>query len=593
MQSGKFILRNLSKVLQAPAGSVAHNVVLPLACLSYPKATAHIFAQKNMMNFSTLVAKVEERQHKVSEAKLLLQEFNLITRNQTFNKNIVIHTIERYMEFIAKQENAFDDNITNSQEFQNLCDHIARHLNAFDSPSDLANILLFLLRSTNKDSTHAQHVLSFIRNYKQALTLPIDSINEILSSTLNIAQPSDVEQIRNIVSQIKKSRSSVNVNDYIKLLETARNLLSDGSIFSRNEEFLDLITSERSYIIEQFNNLTLSNLLRAGEFLFENQQGEQWLQYRQKVEKKLLEGDTVLGNGDHRRLGVFLLQAEREIPELWGLFEEEVLSNLAKIQIKDLIFVLGSFAAARQGSEDLYMEIDRRIGILQNFVNPEDFPNAVYYFASGQKFRTKFFYMASEKILSNINIYSRFDLIKSLWAFVHSHTLNTDLLNAVQQRILTEDDNGRALDENCVDLLSDCIVSLQRENDPLIPVLVSGVKEILENGTEIRENLLLQLHVLALDNIEAFGENLVGLNKYIQERLREEVDENNAAFFVQFGEHVGKNFEYFSEEQNLLKKCMQKLEQVQKDGKQFLDEDQLEQAEFTLLNLRGIESARH
>jgi len=551
----------------------------------FEKLSKGLFAQRGFNFFSTTTNAIETREQVQSEAKLLTEEFNLITRSDKFNMTLTLHTIEKYLNYISRLDNLSTLNqIQNSSQFQQFCSYIVANLDAFKSTTEISNITLFLLQAV-RDPKTLNELVSHLGNYSQLFSLDAKFLNQVLPRLF----VGNAGLTQKFLVHLKNNRSSLDVNDQIVLLDTANKLLAESGKINpgrRSAEFTNLINSSKAELLQQIDKLTPANLARLYEFIYQEQGNES---VRDTIESRIVKGYTSLEASDIVRLLYVLYAANRQAShELWSLLEEQVIEKINEFSANDLVTVLGCFSSLEKGSEDLYMQIDRQIGFSHETLTLENIAPLVYCFAQSGNFRKKFFFLLSERINENLALFNVSHLVRIFWAYTTTSTLNKSMYTAIAENIVPKFGELK-LDE--LDLILDCLVHIHDQNSPYLGLFVSRVQEIF-NNTQNHKTLGLDFaYKLYLLNTKLQGELdqiLPSVNKFILSKLDEKLTPETAAHIVQVGDVLGQNLDYVDQNRQVIAKCIEKLGEINQRKEELLEEDSRDEAEFILLNLKGF-----
>ena len=286
------------------------------------------------------------------------------------------------------------------------------------------------------------------------------------------------DQSANFESYLKSNKNSINEDNTATLTRCLRELQNSKSSGARSnelDELSDISPAEKASLLKSIDNSKTSSLVSLYSALIEDEQNEEWQANVKKIEDKILENSESLSSGEITRIVYVLNQLNRDSHELWSILEEETLDKLEKFSLNHLITVLACFAGQGIGSEELFMQIDRRLGLGIQYVKPLDLPIMVYFFALSGKYRKKFFFMAQEHIIKNMPSYDISEMVKILWAYVNSNTLNTALYNILEAEISNEITTIAPEDLN---LLLESVIGLNEDGGKLASFLLPTLREI-------------------------------------------------------------------------------------------------------------------
>lgn len=544
-----------------------------------------LFEQRGFHFFSTTTNTIETREQVHSEAKLLTEEFNLITRSDKFNMNLTLHTIEKYLNYISKLDNLSALNqIQNSAQFQQFCSYVVANLDSFKSTTEITNITLFLLQAVRDPKTLNQFV-SHLGNYSQLFSLDAKFLNQVLPRLF----VGNTGLIQKFLAHLKNNRSSLDINDQIVLLDAANHLLAEAGKTNpgiRSAEFAALINSSKAELLQQIDKLTPANLARLYEFISQEQGNES---LREAIESRIVKGYTTLETSDIVRLLYVLFAADRQVShELWSLLEEQVIEKIHEFSANELVTVLGCFSTIGKGSEDLYMQIDRQIGFSHETLTLENIAPLVFCFAKSGNFRKKFFFLLSERINENLALFNVSHLVRIFWAYTTSSTLNKSMYTAIAEHIVPK--FGELTIEE-LDLILDCLVYIHDQNSPYLGLLISRAEELFSNTQTYKSLGLDFAYKIYLLNTKLQGEldqTLPNVNKFILSKLDEKLTPQTAAYIVQVGDVLGQNLDYIAQNKQVIAKCVEKLGEINQRKEELLEENSRDEAEFILLNLKGL-----
>jgi len=551
----------------------------------FEKLTKGLFEQRGFQFFSTTSNTIEAREQVHSEAKLLTEEFNLITRSEKFNMNLTLHTIEKYLSYISKLDNLSAlNNLQNSPQFQQFCSYIVSNLGAFKSSTEIANITSFLLQAVKDPKTMSQFA-SFLGESNQLFSLDAQFLGKILPRLF----AGDSGFAQKFLLHLKNNKSSLDINDYVVLLDCANRLLAAPGMTNpggrRSAEFANLINSNKAELIQQIEKLSPANLTRLYDFLFEEQGNESVIEI---IEGGILKGYKSLEPKDISRVLYCLFASNRvSSEELLSILEEQVIEKIQEFSANELVTVLGCFTHLQRGSEDLYMQIDRQIGFLHDTLVLQNIAPLLYCFAQSGNYRKKFFFLLSERINENLASFSVPELVRIFWAYTATSTLNKSMYSAIAEHLVPK---FAELTVDELELMLECLVYIHDQNSPYLGLVISRFQEIFKNTQNFKDldaRIASKFYLLNSKSQGELDEILPHINKFVLSKFEEKLTPHNAGVVVEIGDALGQNLEYFEQNKQVIAKCVEKLGEISQ-RKELIDESQRDQAEFIHLNLKGL-----
>ena len=115
-----------------------------------------------------------------------------------------------------------------------------------------------------------------------------------------------------------------------------------------------------------------------------------------------------------------------KIKKIYNYIDYEIITNIDEVQLHEAINILEIYSGYGLGSPELYLALDKKLGINIDKIDTKYYADIVNYFIRSNNYREKFLLLMQKKIVENITKLSISDVCKILrmYAIVKSEGLS-------------------------------------------------------------------------------------------------------------------------------------------------------------------------
>jgi hypothetical protein len=538
-----------------------------------------------------------EKSHRKSNdstVDLFLRDITELGKSEYMNRIVILQVIPKYYEIADTLQKTMEKE--DIEAFHMFTDKLSQFIDSFENPQDFVQVWSFLARLLPKNAKNTDRLAEKLLQYKhlnkiqeQHLPFIVKYFNHEASQFQSKHTKLLLDTIQN---HILKDMSTRNPKQNLPYLEVLNRILSGNSMTktgSDNAAMSGLVMPYLPQYSKELDNYTNREWALLYDF-FKTNQDPEGQKITEKLEAKLI---SKLEGLEDEQLMLFIYNfSQRSVqpPEYWSQLEEEVLTRIDNFTPYELIVIINAFGANYKGSLDLFMEVDRAVGIKSDHVNWQLVPELVFNYALNQKYRDKFFQLMEYIITPHLNQYNAQELAQVMWAYSATAQFNEEFFIKVENALLRKIKDFTANDVDNVWqglLIGDVHSNLfGSSKDRIIEILK-------ENSADASNSMFLTTALEGfLEHHEELRELGVPLKDALTKRLdtvgKDKNDDKTLIFGV--GRLVAKNVDGFVTHKDFLVRLLKGIETYKNDNNNFVEssssssssEDKMEIEYFTV-----------
>jgi len=584
MQSTRIILKGFVNSFKGSWSFKPYNLLRNTKFISNT-ASLHYSGKELSYNFTS--AQIQERRKRYEDnVKFILEECNLLTRSQKFNKPLVLKLVNKFIKIAyLLPPSEIEKRFSNNSEFQLFLKFVADNLDKLEGVGELGATVLFLSNLGGNSIQLTDQVSNYLNKYPKLLDIPYNFLGQTLERLVITETEAADALFDNFYSQLKEKSRKMNSNEAVALFEYAQRIIimCKPQYVKEIHQVIEKESARFNMDISSINSAKLIGLLS----LYVYGHMDKFNAIVDKALNIILQDLEKLSSNKIVELVAILSQANYQNQEVYLTLEKYFVGSLSEFRISQLTTILAAFAKVKAGTDDFYMEMDRRLGFNARLANPKHFALQVYAFATSGKYRQKFFMLLSDIIQKNIDIYDAQELAKILWSYATTSTLNESLFTRIETELINKIQEITLLDAI---LILESYASINVTKSELIDKLAATYQNELAN-TKAYDSIP-KLSVLPLIRVlEAMPEQLKvivpNLSKFIIYQLRR-VTADDKEFLIDLGNSLGGALSQDKEAKELIRVYLQVLKDFKETkGVQFSEKEQAE-IQFLTVNLEGL-----
>ena len=592
MQFSRSAFKKIQNVFQLSSVCVKPPTAAFLPLYNHKNVLKNYNMPEFKRNFSSDVKNNKDNQQTHNAESNSYKELSSIINSTDFDKDLILDTIDKLSQHsLESHENTTIESKESTPRLSEFCSFLVENLGGFTTPTEVERVTTFLINTNPSNGKDMDLLKLYINNYDQLLLMSTSGLKEILPRLFNIQDSNSTEFIHKLSSLLINNKNKIDKDTHAVLLDCLKQILNSpkaGDSPSTDETSNELLNSEKTYLIQNVDELNASSLITLLTYIANDEQSEEWYDLIKKIEDKIAESPESLPSDKTAQLVSTITQIGRKHKKLWLILEEQTHANLTHFSLSDLITVTQCFSSLGKESAELFEEVHKRINSPETQIDAKDIPKIVYFFAQNGDYRENLFAELRDQTIENIPNYGVSDLARILWSFIMTNNLDESLFGLLEQR-LTE--NTQKLGDLDLDLLLDCVICLEDRESKLAPLLIPGLLEAFEDKTNypyIDEMVALKVYLVRSRNGEVYDALLSLVDDFILFKLTDDAEKLDTRFLLELGDNFGENFDHLSRNETLLKAYIQRMEGLMEAEKDSLEQEQLEHIEFIIENLKGL-----